>query len=319
MNKWKFVPDIMYVMKSIASSSFVENEKLSFRVSSLPYCPLYDIYSAFKSTRKKSYSESFYTSVGNAVHSAIQSHLFKIDPSIPFGNWICTNTLKSKSTNNLLQEAKCTYQLNKLSLKEALKQHKCPHGKSDCKKYLTYKELELEWKGLSGHVDTIFKIKGKIVLVDYKTTGMWLLNSPPKGPDAKYIEQIETYAYLIYKLFKIKVDIIAIVYIARDKSMSQKEMPLKIYAKTLNKKFFVTRKKITLNYIRLYNLRKKVGFPGNLKSEHLKEILDNRPCHSRSDYNRIMLKKFKASQTDCPMLSSCVRSNKAVVEHLKTI
>jgi hypothetical protein len=319
MKSWLFSPEVMYIMKAIANSSFIEEERNSFRVSSLPYCPIYDIYSTFKVTRQKKFTESFYTEIGTAVHNAIQNHLFKIDPAVPFGNWQCKNVLEEKTSDSKLTSTQCTYTLPMCSLKDALKKHKCPHKKKDCKKHLTYKEIEVKWKNLSGHIDTVFKYKGKTILVDYKTTSNWLFNSGKTRPADKYIEQIETYAFLLKVLFKINVDVIAIVYIAREKSMSASEMPIKIYARKLNKQFYNKRKKTSLKYNRLFTLRKKIGFPGNLKNKNMDAVIESRPCKSKQDYDKTMLKKFEASQEDCPMLQSCIKGRSAIIHHLKTI
>lgn len=324
MNEWEFSKDIMLLVKKIGKSSVIEPPRPDkFRVSGLPYCPILDIHQsrALSLYSESEYSKSVYTRVGTAIHEAFQLHVEHLDPSVPYGDWECSRVLSSKDKDNKKTIVTCNKVVSHLTLENASKAIKksCPHGHDDCHLHLKYKELELMYKGvLSGHTDMLFFYKGKIYLIDVKTTSNYIIKGSKKEPAKTYQEQIETYAFILWKKYKIKVDYVVILYVAREKSISKSATPVKIYAKKVTPAFLKKRRDLTHHYVKLYKMRRKVGFPADLsKKEAIEALAENRPCKTMKDYNEKMKFKFEVAQSNCPMLNFCINRPKHIIQGLK--
>ena len=184
---------------------------LSVRCSAIPFCPLGFFVSVATKGMKRSLDMSglFYTSVGTAVHTVMQKAL-ALDGRRLFGNWKCRQCKK----------------IEKFSL-----QRKC------CSKFMDYEEIDIDWKGVKGHVDTLFaldikkakevsklcqkkrieKAKGlKFAVIDYKTTSETAKKTKARNPGQTYKEQAMAYAYLLGKQYDLKILEVILFFIPRD-------------------------------------------------------------------------------------------------------
>ncbi len=185
---------------------------LSLRCSGLPFCSLdFFVNLAYNGmSRSLDFSGLFYTSVGTAVHTVMQRAL-ALEGGRLWGNWLC------KKCGNF----------ERYSI-----QRTC------CETPMQYEEIDIDYKGIKGHVDTLFAMdveaaqrvsalksekkrlkamkKLKFAIVDYKTTSMAARDKKSKSPGWNYIEQIMAYAYLLGKQYELKIKTVMLCFIPRD-------------------------------------------------------------------------------------------------------
>ena len=161
-----------------------------------------------------------------------------------------------------------------------------------------------------------------VTRICFKSTSSALWRSPAatlksrEFPSKKYYEQIETYAALIYKLFKIKIDFYVIVYVGRDSLNYNKQPMLRSFYRQFNKKMYLKRMRRLKHFDRQYGLYKR--FLEKPNKENRKRLVDSRPCHSAVDYNTKMQPKFEFGP--CPNWSNFVcRSDSGVTNFLKDV
>lgn len=163
---------------------------LSLRCSQLPFCAP----SAFIGVAKNPYFQSldmrglYYTSVGTAVHTIMQTAIPQSTEKV-IGNWKCRDCGKFLKMRS---------------------QPEC------CDLPMEYVEIDIDYKGIKGHIDCVFVVNGKHYIVDFKTTSVAAKDKKRKNPGAAYIEQIQSYAYLIGKQYGIKIHGVMLVFIPRD-------------------------------------------------------------------------------------------------------
>lgn len=178
-----------------------------FRSSSLPYCPIIfvrdslDAYVHGQFVAALKYHDRFYTTIGTAMHllwqEVLSSSLLNNKYVKPFGSW------KNKQTGEL---------------------------KKDCFRPKegdwSYEEVEMEYAGLSCHVDFIGYIaKNDIdggdywIIADLKTSMMEAILKPEqKLPVIKNVFQIEGYMCIFEETFGIRPKYYILDYQAREKS-----------------------------------------------------------------------------------------------------
>lgn len=171
------------------SSRVSPSRVLYLRPSQLPFCPIeFFINHAGKGlTRSMGLAGAMYVNMGTVVHAVLQQYLTKSGKIL--GNYKCHE---------------CGT-FHKLSFK------------TECCDFPTeYHELEIDYKGIHGHIDAIYKYKGKFYILDFKTTGINLAVKKEKDPGVTYREQIETYAYLFELQYGIEIAGIMDAFIIRD-------------------------------------------------------------------------------------------------------
>ncbi|QDH83392.1 exonuclease [Achromobacter phage Motura] len=172
---------------------------LNLRCSQLPFCPLgffVDV-SRNPALQALDFMGTFYTRVGTAVHEVMQTVLMQTSAKI-VGDWTCG---------------------------ECGQVHKFTNQPECCGAPMTYEEICFDYKGIQGHLDTLFLVsgtikKGEFWVVDYKTTSEKAKSKKAKNPGDAYVEQIITYAYLLRKQYGIKVTGVMLVFIPRDNPKS---------------------------------------------------------------------------------------------------
>jgi hypothetical protein len=80
-----------------------------------------------------------------------------------------------------------------------------------------YRELKIDYGGITGHIDAVYKDdKGRMWILDFKTTSISAAPKKKKDPGVTYVQQIETYAVLFELQYGIKIEGIMDAFILRD-------------------------------------------------------------------------------------------------------
>lgn len=162
---------------------------LFLRPSQLPFCPIeFFINHAGKGLyRSMGLAGSLYVNMGTVVHSVLQRYLTKSGKIL--GNYKCHEC----GTMHMLSY------------------------KTECCDFPTeYNEIEIDYKGIHGHIDAVYRYKGKLYILDFKTTSISAAPKKEKDPGVTYREQIETYAYLFELQYKMEIEGIMDAFIIRD-------------------------------------------------------------------------------------------------------
>lgn len=164
------------------------------RPSQMPFCPagFFVNHATLGMVSTMNFMGSFYTSVGSAVHEVIQRFL------APSGKF--------------LADWKC----------RICGRHRKLSTKSECCEFtMDYHEVLIDYKGVVGHIDAIFKDKrGKYWILDYKTCTISGAGYKQKSPGAAYIEQVETYALLLWRQYGIRVEGVMLMFLPRDNPLT---------------------------------------------------------------------------------------------------
>jgi len=163
---------------------------LSLRPSQLPFCPVgFFINHALRGMyRSLDLAGGYYTSVGTTVHTVMQT-------------WL-------PQSSRFLADYQCH---------ECGKWHRLSHNWECCGFPCEYHEVQINYKGVVGHIDGIYLDKqGNYWILDFKTTSKAGSEKKRKDPGPVYREQVEAYAYFIYKQYKIKVKGVMLVFVIRD-------------------------------------------------------------------------------------------------------
>lgn len=195
-------------MKDALKKPFKEEipDPPKFRSSSLPYCPIVYAREMLKlhvrgpEPKKLTYFDRFYTTIGTAMHLLWQEVLAAPNEyAKPFGSW------KNLKTGE-----------------EILDTFRPKTGEWE------YVEIEMEYRGLSCHVDFVeyYKDFGRFnddikgdgyVIWDLKSAQIEAIKTPEKSfPVIKNVFQIESYMCIFEHLFGIRPRFYGLFYQARD-------------------------------------------------------------------------------------------------------
>jgi hypothetical protein len=179
-----------------AMRDFTRTEKtspgrvLSLRPSQMPFCPT----SFFMENanhglyRTLDFAGAYYTSVGTIVHSVMQEFLCK--------------------SGNFLADYHCA---------ECDTWHRMSYKHECCGFPTRYEELSIDYKGIHGHVDAVFRdSNNKLRVVDFKTCSTIAAPKKQEDPGVVYLEQIETYAVLLELQYGLEIAGIMDAFIIRD-------------------------------------------------------------------------------------------------------
>jgi hypothetical protein len=172
---------------------------LSLRPSQMPFCALsvFINHAKYGMYREEDFSMAFYTRVGTVVHEVMQNFLCK--------------------SGKLLADYHC---------RECNTWHRMSYKHECCEFPTQYHEVEIDYKGIKGHIDAIYKDqKGKLWIIDFKTTSIDGSAKKKKDPGVVYREQIETYAVLVELQYGIKIEGYANSFIIRDNPI-KKDPPM---------------------------------------------------------------------------------------------
>lgn len=190
---------------------------LNLRCSGLPFCPLEFFYNQAISPGRRHLDMSglFYTTVGTAVHDVMQTALMQSTRRI-VGNWHCK---KCGKTRKLCFQTDC------------------------CDAPMTYDEIDINYKGVQGHVDTVVVVKmnglegpaldkwlekislkefrkhwddAEFAVVDYKTCSLTNQAAKLRDPGSAYKEQVYAYALLLRLQYGMRVNSAVLFFVPRD-------------------------------------------------------------------------------------------------------
>lgn len=267
------------------------------RPSSFPKCPILDYMKLLRHKHLgyiddvRSFSSSYFTGVGTVVHEIIQHHIG--NTTQVYGDWKCTNMDCEEG------QASCTiYDATGKVIREGkitsvhTTDNKCP----SCKRPMHYEELEITFKGVTGHVDCVMVISDKKWwVVDYKTT---LKRKVAEGklPESQHLYQLQAYCYILKFVYNLPIQGFSLVYLPRDN-------PFDFYEHSQD--FSTDRHhQQALDIINNEKLRWK-GAKKALKKEDHQYAVDVKPCSCIEDYHEKI--NF---YTECPLLGICFKSNK---------
>lgn len=299
--------EVGQMLTSLETTVELSPKRVELRCSSLPWCGLYSFF--FEEDYKSSFASDFYTSIGTAVHESIQKWIAK-DYSYSrdiYANWVC-------------QECKSEY--------EEFHPKICSKCKS---KNLNYKEISLSYKSLSGHVDLIRRVndEGHCIVIDFKTTDLFK-DLKNKGFNwnkdfqfsKKYLIQIRIYCALLRKLKGLDIRGWSLVFVDRASPPSSKNKPKIVYEKwtpKLNKEYMGYIDALEENWKSYKNLEKAIKEEDREEAlDLIKELISNRPCYSKEDYDDWMSAKFfNPSKEGCPAAKICTKKpNKDILKFL---
>ena len=167
---------------------------IHLRCSQLPFCPTslvleYKLKGLF---RGMDLMGSYFTSVGTAVHEVMQRYLCLSGRFL--ADYVCheCGTVHHLSTK-----------------------HEC------CGFDTHYHEVQIDFLGIKGHIDGIFQDRnGDWWILDFKTCSVSGAAKKKTSPGVGYIEQVESYAYLLYRQYGIQVKGTMLVFLPRDNPRS---------------------------------------------------------------------------------------------------
>ncbi len=161
----------------------------SLRCSALPYCPRGVLLNYALNGMKVEVDGlmHFYVNVGHSVHNTMQSYLPQV------GKFVADYTCRvCKKEYKLSTKSRC------------------------CGRACKYEEVTIDYKGIHGHIDGIWKIGNEYWIIDFKTTSLAAAQGKRTKPGINYEWQIKSYAYLLWKQHSIKVRGCMLVFIPRD-------------------------------------------------------------------------------------------------------
>lgn len=243
----------------------VDKQRLvNLRCSQLPFCGL-SLFVKLADNIKYSrldFLGTYYTSVGTTVHEVMQTLIPTASKNV-IGNWKC---VRCNKVHEFTSYGKC------------------------CGLPMRYIEVSVNYKGIQGHIDLLYKINKELVVVDFKTTSLAGKDKKAKNPGNAYIDQIKTYIYLLRKQYKIKVNKAMLVFIPRDDPTKPTYFQLKVSKEELEN-IGIKLKKSKKAHKRILNLT---------TSKELKEYInefgfcDNEYCKvcKAKNVNRILKEAF---------------------------
>lgn len=185
-----FLATLRKTMKGTTITEQSDPSRLYYlRCSQLPYCPRNVLlrYASSGLEFEMDMSMHYYVHVGHSVHATFQNYL----------------ALSGK----LVADYHC---------KVCKKWHRFSTKSRCCGRPCEYHEVQIDYKGIKGHIDAIFLHEGRYYIVDFKTTSLKASEAKKRKPGNGYTHQIRAYAYLLWKQYGIKVAGVMLVFIPRD-------------------------------------------------------------------------------------------------------
>jgi len=300
----RMLRDMLLNLQTLKRSS---TRPIELRSSGLPFCP---IRSFLLKKPEESYEMDHYVSTGTAIHETLQKWSPRGDYSrFLFGNWECSECERAKTFCTLPKQCKCS-----------------PHAE------WLYKEIHIQHKKLSGHIDLIFQLGDKApyryVVIDFKSTDMERKRSKiswdPSQPSSRnYVVQVRTYCTVLmldYGLDVVgwilpSVNRAAPIRDAKDFHPLAGEWNMKLsqrwvkFLDAANYDFIVLKR--LMRHIRDDNAAEA--------NDWLNEMISTRPCHSEADYKAWMQYGFFGADV-CEMKGVCCGGqDKPVLRHIRNL
>ncbi len=262
-----------------------------YRPSSFPICPVLT-YMKFVGAHRGYYESEmgagggFFTSVGTAAHENIQYYMG--NNMRMWGNWKCRNPKcrHALRARDLYDEDGTILRKGKLTRKHTTN-NKCP----GCDHSMEYIEIEINYRGLKGHIDAIYKMgKNMFWVGDYKTTTKNILKKSSELPKREHLMQVPTYCYALEKLYGMKILGFSLLYFSRDNPYEFVEK-----SDTWTPRW---RKQIA-KLIRSQKTNYQVAVQAFVQNKP-ELAIRYKPCQKPSDYEKLM-----PAYEPCPMADVC--------------
>lgn len=177
-------------MKETTITEISDPSRLYFlRCSQLPYCPR-SVLMKWASTGLEFEMDmlmNYYVHVGHSVHSTMQSYL--------------------GLSGQLVADYNC---------RKCGKWYRFSTKSRCCGQPCAYHEVQIDYKGIKGHIDAIFKVGDRYYIVDFKTTSLAGSRTKKTKPGQGYTHQVRAYAYLMWKQYKVRASGVMLVFLPRD-------------------------------------------------------------------------------------------------------
>lgn len=300
-----------------------------FRVSGLPFCPLLAGLSPLDGMDV--YREHFYFDIGTAMHSLFQKWMARsVSGAAMWGDWECGCKRKKRDKEGrFLPVHEIVHDIRP--------DGKCPGGKE-----WYYREVEVQYGNLKGHIDLMWRVPGGYmdgkllkpwyIVWDWKSTeidkedpktgkkrkqkkvGWGTTYSPIQDPDDRYpipsnVVQISTYCTILRAKMGINVGGWALVYADRSKPITRHEhMHIVSHAWTAkDQELWEARTDMACkgapHALKAVDLRLK-GKP--LPLTLLKSMVATRPCRRAIDHDGYMKADFHYEDVkECPHKGIC--------------
>lgn len=139
---------------------------------------------------------TYYTRVGTAVHDVMQTALMQ-----------ATVQQGENSFGDIVGDWRCP---------ECGKEKKLTTQPYCCDFPMQYEEIKISFKGIVGHLDTLYKFGDIYAVLDYKTTSLANAETISRNPPDGYKEQALAYALLLRLQYKLDIKYIMLCFIPRD-------------------------------------------------------------------------------------------------------
>jgi hypothetical protein len=268
------------VLIDMSTQKTTLNKTSDFRVSGLPICPIRTL---LYNERSESFSMSFYTSIGTAVHETAQK-------------WLAVGNFSDKIYS--CWKAVETGEIIGPCFKKDLPKNWDNYT-------VEYEEITILYNGLSGHVDLVLEIMpGKFMVVDFKTTdlegkkrrgGNWRNQYPASRSS---IIQISTYSTLLREIFGLNIVAWCLVYVDRGKVIRTRNDYYKVmrpWNKTKHTHMLEMLDRACVNDKRFRKLDKLLKESTSFNEQAvklLKKMVIERPCIDEESYNEWIDYKF---------------------------
>lgn len=311
-----FDSELNAMLTSLKKAEITYPKIPQLRCSSLPWCGLHSF--VHDTHRTDSYRSDFYTSIGTAIHETLQKWL-AIDLEYAkdvYAKWVCSDPKCKKDHGECWHPGQC---------------QKCGNTK------LLYHECEITYKSLSGHTDLIRRINNKdhAILIDFKSTDLFK-DLKKEGfrnwtktfeVNKRYPIQIRSYCSLLRKTKKLDIRGWMLVFVDRSTPPTEDKAKPKIvtqkWTPSLQKEYMGYIDETNSNWTSFQELTAAIeGNDREAARDSLKDLIVNRPCQSKADYENWMTAAFFEHDKDkkrqkCPSLKYCSKANnKEIYKHI---
>ena len=300
--------DTIYtLLNAVIEETIIEKSRgPEFRVSSLPYCSILDAEAKIEQADNTTNFEfQFYVEIGTVIHSLLQKYIPRIEKRTDFrvfGSW------KDKTTEKIYEKCFLNKKLRKMLIAGNLEyvDMEFKYGNKD------YKLSEL-----SGHLDLLMMDNcgknGKWHALEFKSTGNFIIVESDVAikrgyfPQKKHSVQIESYCTLLNLCYDIRVNTYHLIYFSRNKiqetpsAKSKQDWAYYPFTYKFTKEMYQKRKQHILDsQAGIDAVSKFIKYEDKDVEKQLKyakQVVNNKPCKTREDFNKIMKPAFFGAET----------------------
>lgn len=273
------------------------------RSSSLPYCPLQELYLHMRNeiaTPVEGFPMLSYVTIGTMIHELLQNWVPRFVKKIKIiGLWDATSVGCEHDSDTCPFKSK--YPVQAINHKGCKVCGKIPH----------YEEISSNSK-FTSHTDWVIQIKGtkRVYVIDIKTTSLTAVKlhdfGKGKFPQKNYIAQTDSYLVQLYPLLTsmgFEVCGSFILYIPRDNPPNYRMVTVRskvtesFIAKTKEKLYSVSD-----GYIKVGKI---INQTSPIAKQQIQEVESYKLCESKQDYNENHVPTYG---DPCPLLDVCFKS-----------